>query len=383
MLNDTCPRVLVLDATPDLPGGAEALLEPGFAPVSCVGVEDLTYRLHRERVDAVVVDARHDALDVPEILAAVRAKARSGADLPVLVVVPEALGEAQSSALLAAGAHDLVAVELVDPMLVHRLRRLLRTRALQGLQAEWEAGQRRQREAFEGVVAEQASLSCEGGDGWNVRARSVPCGAYAGDFVLAFEPRPGRLVLAVGDVLGEGATALARAATVRGAVAASALVADTPGEALALANRTVGCLLGPDAYARVWLAVLDGASGRLALSHAGLPGFAWQPSGAGARAGMAAGGPALGVDTEASYDQGEVELAPGSRLLVGTPGTLVAHRGEEIETSLARLAHVLESVAGEPADPAWTMIWGQLAALHQPATDDHDMTLLLVERTRH
>lgn len=379
MTPDTTPRVLVLDVTPDLPGGAHEALAPHFAPVTCVGVEDLVYRLHRERADAVVLDGRYDSLEAPELLAQVRAKARSGADLPVLVIVPSDIAPPLAATLLQAGAHDLVTLDLVDPLLVHRLRKLLRTRALQAILAEWEAGERRQRESFESAAAEQ-SLAGEAVSGWRVKAHTMACPAYAGDFAFSLAVSPHRQVIAIGDALGSGPSVLARTATLRGVLAACSRSAATPGAALAAANAVACGLLGPESYCRVWIAFLDAATGTIAYSHAGQPGMALWSAIDGARHNLAPGGPPLGADPDATYDDGSSSMAPGARLLVGTPGAIVVHCGEEAEASLARLGEVLDSVAGDKFDTAWRLLWSRVTGFHQQSVDTHDMTLLFAER---
>lgn len=186
--------------------------------------------------------------------------------------------------------------------------------------------------------------------GFEVAAESHSCYQVGGDY-YDFIPLAGdRLALAVADVSGKGTPASILMASVHASVHAMAGTAPLPA-ILERLNRFLFASTQANKYATLFYAELDPASRRLAYVNAGhVPPYLVGPAGAIER--LTAGGPVLGLLEEASFEAGEVALAPGDVVAVVTDGATEALSPEDAEFGDERICRALAETASGSAAQA-------------------------------
>ncbi|MDN5750064.1 MAG: SpoIIE family protein phosphatase, partial [Pseudonocardia sp.] len=166
-----------------------------------------------------------------------------------------------------------------------------------------------------------------------------------GDWYDVLDLDDGRVAIAVGDVVGQGAAAAAVMGQLRSALAAYLLDGDPPAEALRKLDRFSHRVPGSRASTAACL-VLDTRDGAMRWARAGhLPPLVLGPGGP--RYLDDSHGCVLGIPNAPPRTEGHAVIDPGSTVLLYTDG-LVERRGETIDDGLARLA----SIAGAHADTA-------------------------------
>jgi PAS domain S-box-containing protein len=156
-----------------------------------------------------------------------------------------------------------------------------------------------------------------------------------GDWFDVFPAPDGRLVLAVGDVVGHGPAAVGLMARLSGAMRAYITDGHGPGEVLTRINRLLVEALAP-AMASAAILCLDLSTGAIRYASAGHPyGLLCGPEGAVTLLDRAQGR-ILGATADAFYPTGEATLAGGATVLLYTDG-LIERRGEDLDVGLRRL----------------------------------------------
>lgn len=202
-----------------------------------------------------------------------------------------------------------------------------------------------------------------------------PAREVGGDFYDAFLLDRTRLFVAIGDVSGTGLpTALGVARTL--ACLRREAASGTLPEAIGRVNRAL--CEGNEAGLAVSLfcAVLDTATGRLAYLSAGHPAPALARGDGLFRPLEVARNPVVGVVGNAAYSGGEVELAPGSALVLRTDGASDAQTWGREAFGDARL---LEALNDADDRSAHALIEDTMAAIDRfvgDAPQSDDITLL-------
>jgi anti-sigma regulatory factor (Ser/Thr protein kinase) len=201
--------------------------------------------------------------------------------------------------------------------------------------------------------------------GLQLACRYLPAAgsSLGGDWYDVFELPGGRVVLAVGDVVGHGVVAAAAMAQLRTAVRAYAAEGHPPATVVESVNRLMWDL-GPSAMTTLAYAVLDPADEKLELVVAGHPPPLVLSGDGEARFLPLQGAIALGASQTSTYSSQTLRFTADTTLVLFTDG-LVERRGESIDDGLERLrglgqgiddverlcADVVDKmVAGEPAD---------------------------------
>jgi hypothetical protein len=171
--------------------------------------------------------------------------------------------------------------------------------------------------------------------------------AVGGDWYDAIPLPGGEVGLIIGDVAGHGLPAATVMASLRAALRAFATVEACPARILTRLNDYT-CLFKPDAFATVFVAIVDATSEQLRYASAGHPpALVVTPAGptqilAGAL------GPPLGLPG-ARYEFGERAFPPGASLVAYTDG-LIERREQIIDDGLADLVAAAAS-AGPGVGP--------------------------------
>ena len=168
--------------------------------------------------------------------------------------------------------------------------------------------------------------------------------AVGGDWYDALELGSGRVAVAMGDVVGHGLGAAALMAQLRHATRAYALDGHSPGGVLDRLDNLVRSLDGGHMATLLYLVVEPDRSSVKLASAGHVPPLVIGPDGRAEYLGTPPD-PPLGVFESASHSEVEVELAPGSTLVLYTDG-LVEQRGVSIDAGL----EALRAAAREPGE---------------------------------
>jgi GAF domain-containing protein/anti-sigma regulatory factor (Ser/Thr protein kinase) len=180
--------------------------------------------------------------------------------------------------------------------------------------------------------------------GVEIASRYLPAGeSLGGDWYDAFALAPGKIVLAVGDVVGHGLAAAATMAQLRTALRAYAADGRPPSEVVERVNRMMW-QLGPMAMTTLAYLVLDPVSEQVEVVTAGHPPpLVVGPDGTAAYLPLS-GGIALGASAVARFPSRTHPMPLGSTVVLYTDG-LVEERGLSIDDGLERLRRLAEDAA--------------------------------------
>jgi GAF domain-containing protein/anti-sigma regulatory factor (Ser/Thr protein kinase) len=166
-------------------------------------------------------------------------------------------------------------------------------------------------------------------------------GSIGGDWYDIFPLPRGRVGLVIGDVMGHGVAAAAMMAQIRTGMRAYALEGHPPGRVVEALNE-LALSLAPDRMTTAAFVALDLDAERVCVVNAGhLPPLVRQPDGA-SRFLAVEGGLPLGVSVATRYRERELELPPGSTIVLVTDGA-VEVRGESVDAGLERLRLLVAS----------------------------------------
>lgn len=187
-----------------------------------------------------------------------------------------------------------------------------------------------------------------------------------GDFYLAQELDDGRLVIAIGDVMGHGMAAAARMGQLRAVLTAYAVDGDPPDRVLSRVARRAEDLLDVR-MATVLVLVYDPAARCLTAASAGHPPPLVAPLHAPPAYVELTPGPPIGVGPS-DYACVSVDIPPGTTIALYTDG-LVENRGESLEAGLERLRDALSDIR-LPPDRVADHVLAKMGRTAGAATDD-------------
>ena len=173
--------------------------------------------------------------------------------------------------------------------------------------------------------------------GVSLAGRYLPAAAdrLGGDWYDAFPLPDGRLGMAIGDVVGRGFHAAAIMGQLRSGLRAYAVDGVAPGEVLERLSRLLR-QIEPGRTATVVYMIVDPHGGGVAVATAGHPPPLVQAPGEEPRLLDLPGSVPLGATRHVRYDSHDMEVEPGSVLLLYTDG-LIERRDESLDDSLGRL----------------------------------------------
>ncbi|MEI4232636.1 PP2C family protein-serine/threonine phosphatase [Roseovarius sp. D22-M7] len=217
-------------------------------------------------------------------------------------------------------------------------------------------------------------------------------GHVGGDLVGMFPISDGRIGLYGIDVSGHGISSALMTARLAGCLSASVpeqnlalqktpdgrVTARPPAEAVALLNRIFMSEMETELYFTIVLANVDLTTGRVTLAQAGHPHPAVQRAD-GRVEFVGEGGLPVGLIDDATFDEVEIRLAPGDRLLLHSDGVTecMTPAGELLDDDgLARIMQGLRQTHG----PAFleSLLW-KLSAFADDADFTDDISAVLLE----
>lgn len=238
-----------------------------------------------------------------------------------------------------------------------------------------------QREFEKAREIQQALLprSIPQASGFEISGAWQPARAVGGDYYDVLELDEGRLALVIADVSGKGIAAALLMSNLQAAVKAFAPELDAPRELCQRVNRMICDNTSSGKFITFFYAILDARNNSLVYSRAGHPPPILCRKGGGIVR-LEAGGPILGFSKTVSYEQEEVRLYPGDRLLLFTDGLSEAFNAEEEEFGEERLEALLCASEGLGAEALQRSVLDAVAEFsHREFQDDATLIAVTVQ----
>lgn len=217
--------------------------------------------------------------------------------------------------------------------------------------------------------------------GWDLAAMLDPARQTSGDF-YDFIPLPdGRLAFLVADVADKGAGAALFMALTRSLLRTyAAAYPDDPARVLHETNQRLLADSSRALFVTLFYGVLEVGAGRLLYCNAGHNPPYHVPAGAGALRPLALTGIPLGVEPEASWQSGALELQPGDLLALYTDGVTEAQDEGGAFYGEARLEASLQRSRGAGAQAVLQGAAEDLQRFVGAASQADDITLVVLRR---
>lgn len=206
-------------------------------------------------------------------------------------------------------------------------------------------------------------------------AHYSPLHPLGGDHYDFAQPTPRQLGILIADASGHGIPAAMVAIMTRAAFANSAHRTHSPGQVLSDLNRGLHGLTG-EHFVTAFYGVFDADRRSFTFANAGHP-FPYRYTAAsGECQPLVARGLLLGVFPDGDYQDQQVQLEAGDRLLFYTDGVVDCLGADEQAFGSARLIDYLQRHGGEPADMLVKGLAEQLARFRGGRAQSDDLTLL-------
>jgi phosphoserine phosphatase RsbU/P len=346
---DMMPRILIADDQPDLLDALKLLLKgQGIDYDAVTSPEAALLALQARPFDLVLMDLNYtgdttSGREGIDLLARVQALDRL---LPVIVMTGWGSVDLAVEAMRR-GVRDFVQKPWDNAHLLATLRKEIENgRARRSEEAA------EQRELAEALKIQKRLLPQQVPqiDGWELAVSWQPASGVGGDCFDAIRFDHSRLALTIADVVGKGIPAALLMSNLQAAVRAFASEAVEPQALCQQVNRILCGNIAEGRFISFLYCVLDAAAGVLTYTNAGhyLP-ILVRADGSVERLG--AGGPVLGVIEDAEYEQAQVNVASGDRIVLFTDGLTEARNAADEEFGEQRLidAAVAHRACSAPA----------------------------------
>ena len=182
-------------------------------------------------------------------------------------------------------------------------------------------------------------------EGWALNAYWQPARAVSGDFYDFMTLPDGRLGLVIADVTDKGVPAALVMATTRAILRTTVERYDSPGAVLERVNDILCPDIPPKMFVTCLYAILDPSTGGLCFANAGhnLP---FRQS-AGQAIELRATGMPLGLMPGMGYEEKQITIAPGERVVFYSDGLVEAHNPQRQMYSTPRLQDLLAASGDE------------------------------------
>jgi len=367
-------RVLVADDQSDVVIALRLLLrEAGFDADAAASVQEVRDRLEAAPYDLLLMDLNY-ARDTTsgreglELLAEVHAR-----DPLLPVVVMTGWGSIDTAVeAMRRGARTFVHKPWDNATLAATIRREVDDgRAARHVQRQ------ASREQEDAQVIQRALLPSDvpAIAGLQIAARWQPASAFGGDYYDVLPLDDGQVAISIADVCGKGLPAALVMAHLQASSRAAVLADPSPRSVAARVNRELTANPRLRRLVTAFCALYDAGTRQLTYSNAGHnPPLLVRRDGSVSR--LTTGGMVLGACEVASYDEGDVTLAAGDRLILYTDGITEAEDAAFEPYGEDRLACAAARHAGQNATPLLAALFDDAAAFTAGRFRD-DATMLV------
>ena len=374
-----CARVLIADDQPDVLVALRLLLKrEGFETETASSQAEVLARLETGRFDALLMDLNYtrDTTSGEEGLSLLRAVRRLDHALPVIAltgwatldVVVETLREGVSDFIQKPWDNEKLLTVLRTQVARSRLLQEDRRREAEAAHEIEEA-----REVQRGFVPQEISPipGCRLAVAWR------PSGALSGDYFDVLPFGEGSFGICIADVAGKGMPAALLMSTLQASVRGLAGERLSPESLCRQLNTLVYQTITENKFITFFYGLLQSPDRTLRYANAGhCPPILVRRSGAVTR--LREGGAVLGVYPEWRYEQGEVALAAGDRLLLFTDGISEALAPDGEEYGEDRLIEMARSDAGGDPEELQRSIMRSVGEFRGGPLAD-DATLMVIQ----
>jgi phosphoserine phosphatase RsbU/P len=373
--NDPTPaRVLVADDQPDVLEALRWLLTgEGYEPQFVSSTDGVMEKLRAERFDLLLMDLNYSrdttsGREGLELIPRVRAHDRS---MPIVVMTGWGSIDTAVEAMRR-GAKSFVQKPWEDVTLLEILQReIAEARSARRLD------QKQQREFEEARLIQRGLLptTVPQLNGIQLAVAWQPANGVGGDCfdTLSFGQVLG---ISIADIAGKGLPAALLMSNLQAAVRAFAQETVAPSSICGSVNRLLCRNMASGRFATFCYARVDAPGRRIVFSNAGHnPPLLIRPTGTVER--LSDGGTVLGVFPEIAYDQGELPLEPGDRLVFYTDGITEARNADGDEYGEEKLAAATVLRRTDSAEAIKDALLADVNAFTGGHFDD-DATLIVV-----
>jgi sigma-B regulation protein RsbU (phosphoserine phosphatase) len=329
------PRILIADDQPDLLDALKLLLKgQGIEYDTVTSPEAALSALAARPFDLVLMDLNYtgdttSGREGIDLLARVQALDRL---LPVIVMTGWASVDLAVEAMRR-GVRDFVQKPWDNAHLLATL-----WQEIEGGRARRREDAAERRELAEALKIQKRLLPQQVPqiDGWELAVSWQPASGVGGDCFDTIRFDETRLALTIADVVGKGIPAALLMSNLQAAVRAFASETVEPSALCHQVNRILCGNIAEGRFISFFYCVLDATAHVLTYTNAGhyLP-MLVRADGQVERLGT--GGPVLGVLAEAEYEQAQIALAPGDRIILFTDGLTEARNADDEEFGEDRL----------------------------------------------
>ncbi|HKX00493.1 MAG TPA: SpoIIE family protein phosphatase [Bryobacteraceae bacterium] len=368
------PRTLIADDQPDVLEALRLLLKSEGYQIEAVNSPGAVLdKLQRDQFDVLLMDLNYtrdttsgqEGLDLLSRIQAI--------DETLPVVAMTAWGSVDLAVeAMRRGVRDFV----LKPWDNSRLLTTLRSRIAEGQSKRHEL--EREREEFEEARAIGQALlpkTIPQAPGLEISTTTQPYRSLSGDYFDVIELGEGTLAISIADVIGKGVPAALLMSNVQASVRLLAGGRTAPAELAEKLNRSVARNTTPGKFVTFFYCVADMNAKKLAYTNAGhCAPVLLRASGEVVR--LAAGGAVLGVLPDWQYEQAEVALESGDRLILFTDGLTEAANATEEEFGEERLVELAAALRDRGAHELKNRILQTVSSFTGGRAQD-DVTLLV------
>jgi serine phosphatase RsbU (regulator of sigma subunit)/DNA-binding phage protein len=217
-------------------------------------------------------------------------------------------------------------------------------------------------------------------NGFDISGTWLPARNVGGDYYDVFSLGKDKIAICIGDVCGKGMPAALLMANTQAAVRSFAGQVDSPADLCRKVNGVLSANLVQGRFVTFFYGIIDTAANRLIYTCAGHnPPILLRQDGSEER--LATGGTVVGLFPEWDYQEAEVKLTGGDRLVLFTDGVTEAVNGAGEEFGEERLVAVVKRESNGSASQLQRAITRAVTE-HCSGTFQDDVTLLVVQLDR-
>ena len=374
----SAPRTLIADDQPDVLEALRLLLKSEGYQIEAVNSPGAVLdRLKAQPYDLLLMDLNYtrDTTSGQEGLDLLARIQDIDSTLPVVAMTAWGSVELAVEAMQR-GVRDFV----LKPWENSRLLQTLRDQIEKGRRKRHELRQERE-EIEEARATGQALLPRDipGIPGLEIATASQPLRSLNGDYFDVIQLGERKLAICIADVIGKGVPAALLMSNVQATVRALAEESLQPGELMRKLNRSVCRNTTPGKFVTLCYSVVDLDARKLVYTNAGhCAPVLIRATGEAVR--LEAGGALVGVFPGWPYEQAEVPLAPGDRLLLFTDGVTEAANAREEEFGEERLVGLAAALRDRSAHEMKNRVLQTVSSFTGGrAQDDATLVILAVE----